>query len=156
LNSFEAQLKHTCRLTGARWAVWLERVESGWVFGLRHALTGKREKMLWRFLAEGRTASWLAGAYSGGRMRIRQTGDAADGLGCRQVYVFPHPAGRQALLVGVDTLSNEARNFWRILALVETNPSEKASPFRLQAAGEPVTEAQLDQPEPNKQTGSFL
>ena len=125
MNRFGAQLKQTCRLTGASWAVWLEHTETGWEFGLRHALTSGRERSLWHFLGDGRTASWLAGAYSGGRMRIRQTGIAAEALGCLQVYVFPNPAGRQALLVGADSLSSEARNFWRILALVETRRSEQ-------------------------------
>ena len=111
------QLIETCKISKARWVTWIHRSPSGWHFGARHGLNKTRQAVLERFIRQLPTATWLAGTFSSGRMRSRQTGQTADSLGCRRLYVFPNVQAHSALLVGADQLEKQSESFFKILAM---------------------------------------
>lgn len=115
-KNISLQLRETCKLTGARWAAWLNRTESGWSYGARHGLSKPRQAELDALLQEPKTAAWLAGTFGSGRVRSRQTGRASIDVGCRRLYVFPNLEGRSALLVGADELNKIGEAFFRVLS----------------------------------------
>lgn len=119
---YERQLKQTCRLTGARWAVWLEPDKSGWDIGVQHALNQTRLAALREFLSQPNTSHWLAGAFSTGRVRSRSTGNQARTLGSERVFIFPNLAEHAVLVVGADQLTRREKEFYRILS--ESPPFE--------------------------------
>jgi signal transduction histidine kinase/uncharacterized protein YigA (DUF484 family) len=126
-----AQLKETCKATGARWAVWLIHNESGWDFSSRHGLNKTRQAALTNFLAQPGTATWLAGTFSSGRTRFRQTGDYSKDLDCVRVFVFPDLTHHCVLAVGADQLEKYAESFFKILSgyppVVDPSPLPSAS-----------------------------
>jgi GAF domain-containing protein len=116
INLSAAQLKETCKATGARWAVWLIHSDSSWDFISRHGLSKTRQASLLDFLSQPTTATWLAGTFSSGRTRFRQTGAYSKGLNCARIYVFPELAHHCALLVGSDRLEKFAESFFKVLS----------------------------------------
>jgi signal transduction histidine kinase/uncharacterized protein YigA (DUF484 family) len=112
-----AQLRETCQTSGVRWAVWTRYVDQGWMFGLNYRLTRLRRSSLDSFLKQPREATWLAGAFSSGRIRWRQSGAHAQSLGCQRIYAFPNKKSRQVLLVGVTTLPKASEAFFKVLAI---------------------------------------
>ncbi|HJW90008.1 MAG TPA: ATP-binding protein [Anaerolineales bacterium] len=116
-NTLELQLKYTCQIAGARWAVWMELDRGEWLLGPKHSLGKGREAALRSFLAHPKVSGWLAGSLSGGRMRVRTLTQKAAALGCRRIFSFPGVSGPHALLVGADELGEQARGFFRVLAL---------------------------------------
>jgi signal transduction histidine kinase len=128
-NVFEAQLKQTCRITGAQWAVWLERTDEGWNFSTHYALNKNRAAALKAFLDQPKMVSWLSGALSGGRMRSKSAASFPSGvlLDCQHLYVFPNTETQSAILVGADQLSDLPRGFFRVLSLQA--PSNLPAPF---------------------------
>lgn len=111
------QLKKTCKLTGVRWATWLQRTEKGWDFSLNCALSKTRQGGLAHFIQLPETAAWLAGALSSDRVRSRATGELATRLGCQRVYVFANLKAQFAILVGANQLTREAQAFFHVLSL---------------------------------------
>ena len=123
---FAEQLRQTCRLTGARWAVWLRRGSSDWSFGVGYALNKAREASLGQLIQQPDVAAWLAGALSSGRTRSRSCRTLGTVLNCERIYVFANPMAQSAILVGAGQLQADAQAFFRILAL--SRPEEAASP----------------------------
>ncbi|MFO7623103.1 MAG: GAF domain-containing protein [Anaerolineales bacterium] len=126
-----AQLKETCKATGARWATWLVHNNGNWEFSSRHGLSKARQAVLVDFLTEPATATWLAGTFSSGRTRFRQTGAFSAGLNCARVFVFPELSRHYVLVVGADRLEKFAESFFKVLSayppIVEPIPSSPAS-----------------------------
>lgn len=111
------QLKEACKVAKARWATWVQRSDSGWEFSVYYGFNKTRLAALSVFIGHSRTASWLAGAFSSGRVRTRQTGTFSEELGCERVYLFPNLNTRCALLVGADHLEKLAESFFKVLAM---------------------------------------
>jgi GAF domain-containing protein len=116
IDFLAAQLKETCKATGARWAAWLIHTDNNWDFISRHGLSKVRQSALMDFLSQPATATWLAGTFSSGRTRFRQTGTYSKGLNCTRVYVFPEVAHHCALVVGCDRLEKFAESFFKVLS----------------------------------------
>lgn len=116
-NALTFQLKETCRITKARWSVWLRRSLDDWLFGASHGLTNGRRKALEAFISQPDTARWLAGALHSGRMRSRATGKRAKKLGAERIYLFPNSGNGALLLVGANELDKAGRTLFKILGL---------------------------------------
>jgi signal transduction histidine kinase/uncharacterized protein YigA (DUF484 family) len=114
---FSQQLRETCKTSGARWALLLNRASNGWKFGVQYGVSKSRQAVLFDFIHDVKTATWLAGTLSSGRTRSRSTGHSAQSLGCQRLYVFPNLHARCALLVGADQIEKPGENFFRILVL---------------------------------------
>jgi two-component system NtrC family sensor kinase len=130
-NTYQTdQLKETCRLTGARWAVWLQYldpavaqgIDGAWVLGGAYGLSKARHASLGMFLEHPRTITWLSGAQATGRMRSRQSGSWAEKLNCKRVYLFPNKDAQQVLMVGAEDLDNLAKGFFRVLSRGVVSP----------------------------------
>ncbi|HNT22952.1 MAG TPA: GAF domain-containing protein [Anaerolineales bacterium] len=111
------QLKEACKQSGARWAVWLERVQDAWQPCEQHNLTQARLKALVAYLQVVETAEWLAGTLGSQRVRSRSTGQHAQALGCQRLYAFPHATTHSLLLVGAQALDRQGEGMFRIVTL---------------------------------------
>lgn len=129
INTLIEQLKQTCKLSGARWVVWLRHTNHEWDFMLQHALTRPRQAALAELIAQSDAAAWLAGSFSSGRTRSRNCGEYSDALGCERMFVFANPKFQSAILVGADQLSKEAQGFYRVLALQNPEPAQEIPTF---------------------------
>ena len=127
-----AQLKETCKATGARWAAWLVHKNGNWEFSSRHGLSKARQAALIDFLTQPATATWLAGIFSSGRTRFRQTGAYSSGLNCARIFVFPELPHHCVLVVGSDRLEKFAESFFKVLSayppIVEPSPTSITLP----------------------------
>ncbi|MEZ0395191.1 MAG: GAF domain-containing protein [Anaerolineales bacterium] len=110
------QLKETGLLTGACWAVWLERGAAEWFVLAAYKLPRAKQTLLMRYLEQPATASWLAGALTARHNRSRRLPEST-GLNCGRLYLFPEPTSRRVIAVGADNLSERALKIWRLVAL---------------------------------------
>lgn len=123
---FADQLKQTCKLTGARWAIWLQRTEKGWEFVAPDSLSKARQASLAGVIQGAKPSAWLSGALSSGRTRSTSAASFGASLDCQRVYAFPCSEARCVVLVGGDELSTEAQSFFRIL--LANSPSASPMP----------------------------
>jgi signal transduction histidine kinase len=112
----DRQLKETSLLTGACWAVWLERGAAEWFVLAAHKLPRARQAPLMRYLEQPAVAAWLAGALAGRTHRSRKLPDSL-GLSCGRLYLFPELSTHRIILVGADDLNEGAKKIWRIVAM---------------------------------------
>ena len=110
------QLKDTCKLTNAKWAVWVERVGSTWLFRIYHGLNQRKLKALEYIVGDTELNTRLSGGLTTGRTRsfniIRWEAD----LGCQIAYMFPDQRSQSVLLVGADKLDKKLQGVFRVLA----------------------------------------
>ena len=116
-ENFAAQLRSTCKLTGASWAIWLTREGDQWNFYPPESLSKARTTALRNLIAESPTSNWLAGALSSGRVRYRTTGEYSQSIGSQQIFIFPNPKAKAMLLVGADQLEKSFQDFFQVLAM---------------------------------------
>ena len=116
-ENFAAQLRSTCKLTSASWAIWLTREGDQWNFYPPESLGKARRTALRSLIAEAPTSDWLAGALSSGRVRFRSTGKYSQSIGTQQIYIFPNPKAKAVILVGADYLEKPHRDFFQVLAM---------------------------------------
>lgn len=112
----ERQLKETSLLTGACWAVWLERGAAEWFILAAYRLPRVRRAALMRYLEQPAVASWLAGALAGRHHRSRALPDSL-GLTCSRLYLFPERLTHRIIVVGADGLTERSQKVWRIVAM---------------------------------------
>jgi signal transduction histidine kinase len=136
-----AQLKETCKVTGARWAAWLMHNDNGWEFSSRYRLSKARQAVLADFLSQPATATWLAGTFSSGRTRFRQTGTYSAGLDCARIFVFPELGHHSALLVGADQLEKSAESFFKVLSSLPPVVAKSAESLAASGEGSPARRA---------------
>ncbi len=116
-NHITNLLKEACKASGARWTAWLAPGEPDWLFGPNHGLSKSRQKALAEFLADPKTATWLAGALSSGRRRSRATRTFSRRLGCDRVFIFPNPQAQRLLLVGADRMGKTTLGLFHIVSM---------------------------------------
>ncbi len=116
-NPLSQQLKETCLLTTAVWALVVERAGEGWKIGANYGLTKARSTCMETFLRLPVSQVWISGGLAGGRGRWRSTGEDAETLGSQRIYLFPLPECRGVVLVGADQLDRLASGFWRVVTL---------------------------------------
>jgi len=119
-DPFDEQLKQTCKLTGARWAVWLRQVGDDWEPGPQYGLTRTRLALLTDSIRQPQVLAWLVGAFHSGRIRFRACGELYPGLDCQRIFIIPNEGQSAVILVGADDLNKEAQAFFKILAI--SNP----------------------------------
>lgn len=138
LDVVTAKLKEACKVTGARWGVWLVHSGGGWDFGSKHGLSKARQAVLSDFISQQATAAWLAGTISSGRTRFRQTGAHATGLVCRRVFVFPDVEHHRLLMVGADQLDKAAESFFKVLSSFSPNGDQASAQTSVPRENQPV------------------
>jgi two-component system, NtrC family, sensor kinase len=112
-----AMLKQCVKLTGASFAVWVEKENQAWTLIDKYGLNKQRQASLLRVLRSNKIGGWLSGGIANNRTRYRQLDDdAAGSLGCGRLYVFPNKEIQMALLVGADQLGPPEKAVLRILA----------------------------------------
>ena len=127
LYPFPEQLKQACKLTGARWAVWVARYGLGWEFLCHFGLVKPRQAALAAALRLPETSAWLAGALNSGRTRSRSPGDLAETLGCRRIFAFASPGSPEGTLVGAGDLGKAEQSLFHILALAPPSRAVSAA-----------------------------
>ncbi len=120
-SSIDLLLKETCLLTGADWAVWLER-EDGWVVRAASRLDSRQRSVLLKYLRLTRVTGWINGALLGNRDRSMNLASEI-GLKSSKLFVFPDQVTQRVILVGAPELSSVARRFWRVTASGDYGPS---------------------------------
>jgi two-component system NtrC family sensor kinase len=116
ISQAESQLKEACRLTGAHWAIWVERSDIGWDDGPGFGLNQSRLKSLHAHMQDKKTTTWLAGSLSSNRPRWQSLNNLTTTLRAKRLYVYPTPARQKLLLVGAEPLDRTANGFFRFLA----------------------------------------
>lgn len=120
-NPMDIQLRETSRLTGARWAAWLEH-DADWEIFASCQLNAKRRAAALTYLQRQVVKGWLNGALIGKHIRSRAVSKAT-GLEVAKLYVFPDQLTQRVVLVGAEELSNVAQRFWRVVALASSSRS---------------------------------
>ncbi|NOY98731.1 MAG: GAF domain-containing protein [Chloroflexi bacterium] len=115
-SSPEAILKEASEITGATWAVCVERRDSGWRLKTAHRLNKTRQSLFLDYLAKSSTDAWLCGAIAGGRTRSRKL-SASLNIGCSRLFIFPVKGTQALILVGADALDKKAQRVWRLVAM---------------------------------------
>lgn len=116
-DTIAAQLRGTCKLTSASWAIWLTREGDQWNFYPPEAIGKARRSALRNLITTPPTSNWLAGALSSGRMRSRTTGEFSEQIGCQRIFIFPNAKAKAMILVGADRLAKTQRDFFQVLAI---------------------------------------
>jgi signal transduction histidine kinase len=114
-NTLEVQLSETCQLTGAEWAVWLER-DKEWGLRASYRLDVRRRLALLAYLNLTPVSGWLNGSLTGNRIRSRKL-PPQTGLAAEKLFVFPDQVTQRVILVGASALTTAAQRFWRVVAL---------------------------------------
>ena len=114
-NAVGAVLKDACQITGATWAICVERTQSKWELKCAYRLTKIREKWIYAYLADDNVDRWLCGAIAGGRSRSRKLA-AEPKAGTPNLYTFPLTTSEQILIVGGNDLSAKDKKLWRMIA----------------------------------------
>lgn len=112
----ERQLKEACRVTGANWAIWVERSDIGWEEGPGYGLNQSRLKVLRSHMQNKKTTTWLAGSLSSNRPRWQSLNNISASLRASRLYAYPSSARLLLLLVGADPMDRIADGFFRYLA----------------------------------------
>ena len=86
-NQVDTQLKETCQLTGAIWAIWLEH-SSDWEILAVYKLNAQVRSTLMHYIKMTVVEGWLNGALTGKRSRSRSISQSS-GLSGSKLYVFP-------------------------------------------------------------------
>lgn len=107
-------LKEACKLSGARWALWLDNEASGWDFGPRQGLNKARLSAVGDLLASPVITAWMAGALSSGYVRWTKVENQK--LACQRIYLFPNPENHLILMVGIDKLEKNGENIFKIIS----------------------------------------
>ncbi|MCP4425277.1 MAG: hypothetical protein GY803_12345, partial [Chloroflexi bacterium] len=115
MTNQETLLKATCKITKAKWSALLTCIDEGWRYEATHGLTKGRRAALQTFIQQPKTAVWLAGGLSSGRIRSRATGASLKTLQCVRIYAFPDSQHQTMLLAGADDLDKLARDTFRLV-----------------------------------------
>jgi signal transduction histidine kinase len=108
------QLKQAGELTGAAWAIWLERSED-WGPICCYKISLKQRRIVFNLVKQPSIERWLDGALNGKRNISRKI-PKNSGVSGRKLYVFPNRVTQRVILVGVDSLSKSAQRFWRAIS----------------------------------------
>ena len=118
----EAQLKESCRLTGAKWAVLAKREGGQWRIDTAYRLSKSKQAVLKNFLSQDSVDAWLVTALNGESSRSKSLPRDAK-LDAAKLYVFPVLKTSHALLIGCRQLSKNARDIWRLISgLIAVEP----------------------------------
>lgn len=112
-----AQLKETCKLTRATWAVWVQAGPDGCRLGVQHGLSERRRQAVEAWTRQAPGAAWLGEAFQRRAAQPRPADSFSDRLGCAWLYLFPHPTEQGGILAGAGELEAAAQETFRIIAL---------------------------------------
>ncbi len=113
-------------MSGARWAVALERTNSGWDFRAAYQLTQQLRTNLADVIQRKAIADWVDGALSAQQCKVRSAAGTLD-LGCGKMGIFPDPAQQRPILVGADEFSADEQRLWRVFALCQVGQIREPS-----------------------------
>ncbi len=112
---FAQQLKETCKLTNAGWAVWTEWDGESWVFHDRNGINKTKFRALQSFVSDEKISILIDSGFEKNRICSHKTGERKSDLGCQNVFFFPNPNMRALLIVGADVLEKTSQGFFNIL-----------------------------------------
>lgn len=114
-SQMDLLLKEIGQLTGATWAIWLER-SSNWEALSSYKVNLKQHEFILKFILQPPIKSWLNGALSGKRSRSRPN-PKKTGLPGKRIYIYTDQVTQRVILVAADELLAAAQRCWRIVAL---------------------------------------
>jgi two-component system NtrC family sensor kinase len=150
-SAADKQLKETCHVTGAHWAIWVERQAAGWNVAPGYGLSKSRLKILHTHLHDTKTTIWLAGSLSSSHPRWQSLNQLTPLLRAARLYIYPKLETHQLLLVGADQMEPVADRLFRFMAAylpndfssqayqIQTTPEAPLWPFaaNLEASYDP-------------------
>ncbi|HEX7621358.1 MAG TPA: ATP-binding protein [Anaerolineales bacterium] len=120
-SQMDLLLKETGQLTGASWAIWLER-SNNWEVLSSYKVNLKQHEFILKFILQPPIKSWLNRALSGKRSRSRPN-PKKKGLPGKRIYIYTDQVTQRVILVAADELLAAAQRFWRIVALGNSGQS---------------------------------
>ncbi len=115
------QLKDTSQLTGACWAVWIERTTK-WEVLSSFELNAQNLLIVMELLQTAPVHRWLIGKLTGHKQLPRSILQNL-GLAGERIYVFPDQMTQRVILVGSNKLNQVAQRFWQGVALGNSTQS---------------------------------
>ncbi len=126
----EAQLRESCKLTGAKWAVLAKREGGQWLLQIASGLSRKKQGMLRDFLDQESMLARLTSTIKRERsLSLALPAEAK--LDSTRLYAFPIRKTSQVVLVGCRrSLSEKNRNIWRLVSgLLASEPRTVENDF---------------------------
>jgi two-component system, NtrC family, sensor kinase len=120
-SPMEVQLRDTCQLTNAHWAVWMER-SSGWEILASYGLTAQQRKIVLTFTQKTESKRWMEKALNG-KQALPTPICNETGLKGAKIHVFSDRMTQRLILTGAESLSGIARRFWKQVAWGKTSNS---------------------------------
>ncbi len=117
------QIKTVLNNTGARWAVFLIKIDSGWEISSFYKLNKTQRKALNEFLSETKYSKWLDKISKQSKVSFRSLKDAAGKLKCEKVFAFSSKNQKPLLLVGADQLDKTEKAIFKLLVLTVSSPN---------------------------------
>jgi signal transduction histidine kinase len=114
-KTVESQLKDAAQLSEAEWAALAERVGGAWALYAAYRLGRSGQNELMSLMARSSVDAWLSGSLSGGYARSSSIPQDIN-LNAKKIFVFPIAGTSQALLVGADKQTANARRIWKLTA----------------------------------------
>ncbi len=108
------QLKETCELTNAYWAVWIERIGTNWFFRYHHGLNKTKLQVLQALLKETEISTRITGGLATGRTCSFKTKSLQPDLTCQTIFIYPEKNSQSVLLVGADALEKKSQRFFKL------------------------------------------
>jgi signal transduction histidine kinase len=113
---FVEQLNHACRLTGCGWGIYAAKILDSWDLILSTNREENQEEAISTFINSGKIKRWLDKLGEKTRSGYRSAGERKGELGVERVYAFSTGSSKRLLLVGVDDLTSEDREYFESFA----------------------------------------
>jgi signal transduction histidine kinase len=115
-DPIEGQLRESCKITPAKWAVVLEYRRSVWHLHQQVGLTKSAQTLVEKLILAPQISAWMTGGLKTGRIRSRGLDNQQKNLRCDRVFLVPKTTVQMVILVGSDQLDSKDRSIFRIVA----------------------------------------
>jgi C4-dicarboxylate-specific signal transduction histidine kinase len=112
------QLKHVCKLTGAKWSAWIENFNGAWKIQTASSRSARSKKAIEILINRDDFNEWASETISMGRPNWRDISGKYENLSYSRIYLFPNKFTHQALLSGAYELSKADINVFKLIAQI--------------------------------------
>lgn len=114
---YAEQLKKTCKVAGARWAVLVEEPFRGYDPILTWGINKSQREAVDGLLGDKAIQKWISSVQGSRAGKYRSLKENGKALRCERVYGFPAGDRSGVLLVGANELAKNERAFFLVLAM---------------------------------------